>query len=157
MSNPIVPLPQTKIFFPGAECAACAARKELPPGSMSAPIASSIESGNSYNANSGKSNFSASAPGQPFLIPISNLFAQTCCKPDVHLLHFWHPSIVSPVTRLPIQFLSTPSPTDETVPHHSCPSRIGYFASPVSKYAISPLKNSTSVPHTPARAISITT
>jgi hypothetical protein len=69
--------------------------------------------------NSGTNNCSASAPGHPFIIPISNLSAHTCCNPARHRLHFWHPNIVSPVTRLPIHFLSTPSPTVETVPHHS--------------------------------------
>ena len=49
------------------------------------------------------------------------------------------PSIVSPVTRRPIHAGSTPSPTDATTPHHSCPMRIGYAASPLCRYAISPV------------------
>ena len=62
----MVPLPQINIFFPGPACAACAARSAFPPGSISAPIVSSIESGSENNACAGTSSCSASAPGQPF-------------------------------------------------------------------------------------------
>ena len=40
---------------------------------------------------------------------------------------------------------------------HSWPMRIGYSANPRADTAISPVKNSTSVPHTPARDTSTTT
>ena len=47
-------------------------------------------------------------------------------------------------------------PTAPT-PAHSCPIRTGKDACPSWRYAISPLKSSASVPHTPARATSTTT
>ncbi len=65
--------------------------------------------------------------------------------------------MVSPVTRRPSQAASTPTPAAATVPDHSCPSRIGKWAWPSSRYCISPVKNSTSVPHTPTRVTSTTT
>ena len=80
VNKPIVPDPHTKTFLPGPASAACAALKEFPPGSINAPTVSSIESGKKCNAVAGTNNCSASAPAQPFLIPISNLFSQTCWR-----------------------------------------------------------------------------
>ena len=43
------------------------------------------------------------------------------------------PSMVSPVTRAPSHASSTPAPTAETTPHHSCPGRSGKRDFPCSK------------------------
>ena len=76
-------------------------------------------------ARPGPASCSASAPGQPPRMPISYRSAHTCCRPDVQRSQCPQPSIVSPVTRRPIQAGSTPAPTAATVPHHSWPIRIG--------------------------------
>ena len=96
-------------------------------------------------------------PVCPPRMPISVRNSHTHWYPARHRRHSPQPSIVSPVTRRPSQRRSTPSPTAVTVPIHSWPMRIGYSANPSCRYCISPVKNSTSVPHTPARATCTTT
>ena len=124
VSSPMVPGPQTRIRFPGPAWAAEAARQPLPPGSTRAPARSSIASGSRYRLDARTSTFSASAPGQSTM-PTSRRSAQTCPRPAAHRGQCPQPSMVSPVTRAPSQPGSTPSPSADTTPHHSCPGRIG--------------------------------
>ena len=80
------------------------------PGSTSAPRTPVDVSGSAWSAVTGTASCSASAPGQPFRIPTSNRSAQTCCAPLRQRRQWPQPSIVSPMTRRPIQLGSTPSP-----------------------------------------------
>ena len=111
-SRPIVPGPRTSSAVPpaarrprGPRAARCRparpARRQRRRPRPAAPC----------SARTGTASCSASAPGQPPRMPISNRSAQTLCRPRRQRSQCPQPSIVSPVTRRPSQAASTPSPT----------------------------------------------
>ncbi len=124
-SSPIVPVPSTRSRSPAARAAASTARQALPPGSTRAPRVSSTASGSASSDQAGTASRSARAPGHPRRMPTSARSAHRCRRPERQRSQTPQPSIVSPVTRRPSHDASTPPPTADTVPHHSCPIRSG--------------------------------
>ena len=156
-SRPIVPGPRMSTRSPADRFAARTARRALPPGSTIAPAASSIVSGSACTAVTGTASCSASAPGKPPRMPISNRSRADVVpagQAPAALAAAQHGVAGDPPAE-PRRVDARPDRRHRAAPLVAEPHRVARLTG--CRYAISPVKNSTSVPQTPTRATSTTT